>query len=56
MFTQPNKRLGELLITSDANQLAELIKYLKKNNTIEELQQEFYKRAQDPLQNSKNVK
>lgn len=46
----PNKRLGELLITSDANQLAELIKYLKKDNTIEQLQDEFFKRAKNPLQ------
>ena len=46
----PNKRLGELLITSDANQLAELIKYLKKDNTIEQLQDEFFKRAKNPMQ------
>jgi creatinine amidohydrolase len=46
----PNKRLGELLITSDASQLAELIKFLKKDNTIEQLQEEFYKRAQNPTQ------
>ncbi len=46
----PNKRLGELLITSDANQLAELIKYLKKDNTIEQLQDEFFKRAKNPIQ------
>ena len=44
----PNKKLGELLITKDASQLAELIKYLKTNNTIEQLQQEFYNRAQNP--------
>jgi len=47
---EPNKRLGELLITSDANQLAGLIKYLKTNNTIESLQEEFFKRAENPLQ------
>ncbi len=47
---EPNKRLGELLITSGANQLAELIRFLKKDNTIEQLQQEFYKRAQNPIQ------
>jgi len=47
--TEPNKRLGELMVIKEANQLAELIKYLKSNNTIEQLQQEFYKRAEDPL-------
>ncbi len=47
---EPNKRLGELLITSDANQLAELIKYLKSNNIIESLQEEFNKKADNPLQ------
>jgi creatinine amidohydrolase len=41
---EPNKRLGELLISKDATQVAELIKYLKTNNTIEELQEEFQKR------------
>ena len=46
---EPNKRLGELLIISKANQLAELIKYLKNNNTIEQLHQEFNKRAQNPV-------
>lgn len=46
---QPDKRLGELLIKKDADQLAGLIRYLKKNDTIEQLQQEFYRRAADPL-------
>ena len=46
---EPNKRLGELLVTSGANQLAGLIKYLKANNTIEELHKEFNKRAENPL-------
>jgi creatinine amidohydrolase len=44
----PNKRLGELLIKSEASQLAVLIKYLKNNDTIEKLQEEFFKRAQNP--------
>jgi creatinine amidohydrolase len=44
----PNKRLGELLIESDAGQLAELVKYLKKDNTIKQLQEEFFKRADNP--------
>lgn len=46
---QPNKRLGELLIKSEADQLVELIRYLKKNDTVKELQEEFYKRAENPL-------
>lgn len=46
---EPNKKLGELLIEKDARQLAELVKYLKANNTIEELQNEFNKRAANPL-------
>ena len=46
----PNKRLGELLIGSDAGQLAELIKFLKKDNTIQQLQEEFFKKADNPSQ------
>lgn len=46
---QPDRRLGELLVSKDADQLAKLIKYLKSNSTIEELQMEFYNRAANPL-------
>lgn len=46
----PNKRLGELLIDSESGQLAELIKFLKKDNTIEQLQDEFFRRSENPLQ------
>jgi len=46
---QPDKRLGELLLESESGQLAELIRYLKVNNTVEELQEEFQKRADDPV-------
>jgi hypothetical protein len=46
---QPDKRLGELLVTSSAGQLAQLIKFMKENNKVEELQQEFYKKSQNPL-------
>ncbi len=45
---QTNRELGELLITKDANQLAELIRYLKSSNTIEELHHEFDNRAEEP--------
>jgi creatinine amidohydrolase len=46
---QPNKRLGELLFLSWSDQIASLIKYLKNNNIIEELQKEFNSRAENPL-------
>jgi creatinine amidohydrolase len=45
----PNKRLGELLIGSEAGQLAELIKFMKKDNTIQQLQEEFFQRADNPV-------
>ena len=44
----PNKRLGELVIDSEAGQVAELVRYLKKDNTIEQLQEEFFKKADNP--------
>lgn len=44
----PNKRLGELLINSEAGQLAELIKFMKIDNTIQQLQEEFFKKAKNP--------
>jgi creatinine amidohydrolase len=49
-FAQPNKRLGELLVKSSSDQVAVLVKYLKSNSTIKELQDEFNKRAENPLQ------
>jgi creatinine amidohydrolase len=48
--SQYSSRLGELLIQSDAGQLAQLIRYLKTDNSIEKLQQEFYKRSETPGQ------
>ena len=45
-----NKRLGELLFQSSADQLAELIKFLKTDDSIRQLQDEFYKRSENPLQ------
>jgi len=41
--------LGELLINSQADQLADLIKILKKDNTILNLQKQFYNESQNPL-------
>ena len=46
---QANRDLGELLVSRDAVQLAELIRYLKSSNRVEELHNEFYLRAEDPL-------
>ncbi len=45
----PDKRLGELLIESSAGQLAQLVKYLKTDNTIQQLQEEFQRRADNPI-------
>lgn len=45
----PNKRLGELLVENDANQLAGLVRFLKKDNTIEQLHEEFNGKAAEPL-------
>jgi len=47
-YNTPNKRLGELLVTGEADQVAELIKYLKVDNTIERLQEEFFSKTQNP--------
>jgi creatinine amidohydrolase len=49
-FNTPNKKLGELLISSDADQLAELVKFLKTDNTIQDLQEQFLKKALNPLE------
>lgn len=49
--TKYNKELGELLIKSEAAQLAELISFLKADNSIEKLQAEFFKRSANPSQN-----
>lgn len=48
-FMEPNTRLGELLIEKDAEQLAALIRYLKNNNDIEQLQDEFFDLSEAPV-------
>ena len=45
----PDKRLGELLVKSDAEQLAELVRFMKTNNTVQQLQDEFFKKSTNPL-------
>ncbi len=49
--TGPNRRLGELLLLSWSDQVAELIKYLKTDDSIQRLQHEFAARAEHPLKN-----
>jgi creatinine amidohydrolase len=44
-----SKELGELLLNSDASQLVELIRFLKKDNTIETLTKEFNSKAVAPI-------
>lgn len=44
-----SRELGEMLLDTDAAQLAELIRFLKKDNSIKELQEQFYKKTMDPL-------
>ncbi len=44
-----DKKLGELLIKRWSDQIAELVRYLKNNNSIEQLQEEFFDRAENPL-------
>ena len=46
--SQYSKELGETLIKGDATQLAELIKYLKKDNSVRKLQEDFNSRAKNP--------
>ncbi|MGE5420391.1 MAG: creatininase family protein [Chloroflexota bacterium] len=46
----PNPKLGELLLKSWSGQIAELVKYLKNNNTVEQLEEEFFRKANNPLQ------
>ncbi len=47
--SSPQKEIGELNLNSRAKQLSELIKALKEGNSVQELQNMFYKQAEDPL-------
>ncbi len=47
--TKSSVELGKLIVESEAGQLVELIKKLKKSNKIEELQEQFYKESGNPL-------
>ncbi|MFO8001467.1 MAG: creatininase family protein [Marinilabilia sp.] len=44
--SQPSDELGELLLNHRAEQLVELIRYLKEDDSIENLQQEFFDRTE----------
>jgi creatinine amidohydrolase len=46
----PNKEIGELSLNSQSEQLAELIKYLKSNDTASSLQDMFYEQSENPLE------
>jgi hypothetical protein len=41
--------LGKLVLENKSDQLAKLIQTVKKSNKIEELQNQFYQQAADPL-------
>ncbi len=43
------KELGELLINDEVDQLVKFIKWIKEDETIINLQNQFYKEAEDPL-------
>lgn len=45
----PNETIGELNLQSRAKQLAELIRFLKEDHTATELQQRFFREAENPL-------
>lgn len=47
--SQHNVRLGELQIAREADQVAELIKYMKSDNTLRQIKDEFFKKAANPL-------
>jgi creatinine amidohydrolase len=47
--SEPNKNIGEMNFKTRAEQLAELISFLKTNDTATELQQKFYKEAENPV-------
>ena len=45
-----NKEIGDIALNSLANNLADLLKIIKKDKTVLELQEEFYKKAANPIQ------
>lgn len=47
--SEPNKDIGEMIFKSRSEQLAELIRFLKSDNTATQLQNRFYQEAEDPV-------
>jgi len=47
--SSPQKEIGELVLDNRAEQLADLLKILKWDNSISDLQNRFYKEAENPL-------
>jgi hypothetical protein len=47
--TQNSARLGELQISSLADQVAELIKFMKSDTTLKQIQEEFFQKAANPI-------
>lgn len=48
--SEPNKAIGEMILKSRSEQLAELVKFLKTDDSATKLQQKFYQEAGNPLE------
>lgn len=48
--SEPDKNIGEMIFKSRSEQLAELIKFLKEDDSASKLQQQFYQEAGSPLE------
>ena len=48
--SDPNKAIGEMIFHSRSEQLAELVKFLKTDDSATKLQELFYKQSSDPLE------
>ncbi|TFH27193.1 MAG: creatininase family protein [Bacteroidia bacterium] len=48
--SSPNKTIGEMIFKSRAEQLAELVKFLKTDDSASKLQKQFYQQTDNPLE------
>ena len=48
--SEPNKTIGEMIFKSRSEQLAELLRFLKNDDSATKLQQDFYQEAGNPLE------
>jgi len=48
--SSPNKEIGEMIFKSRSEQLAELIRFLKSDDSISSLQDQFYSQSEHPLE------